>query len=124
MTFLHFNIYAWAPPPHHYMLGSISTFKHDDLSALKHLFVGPLILRAVSTFKCDNLSALKHLCVGPLHHTTKSLVQFQHSSVIVFLTLKHLCLGSQNIRKNRIKHSSESPKTFKCSLALTTQVIL
>ena len=82
------------------MLGLVSTFKHDDLSALKDLFV------------------------GPLHHITLSLVQFQHSSMMVFFALKHVCLGAQNIRQNIIKHSSESPKTFKCSHALSSQVIL
>ena len=51
------------PPPCHYILGSVSTFKHNDISVFKHL------------------------CVGPLHHTTISLVQFQHSSVMTFLHL-------------------------------------
>ena len=36
---------------------------------------------------------LKHLCIGHFHHTTLSLVQFQHSSTMTFLHLKHLCMG-------------------------------
>ena len=69
-----FNIQGWwpvctktfmsvSPSPHHYTLGSVSTFKGDDLFALKHLWV------------------------YPLHHITIPLVQFQHSSVMTFLHL-------------------------------------
>ena len=28
VTFLHLNIYAWVPPPYHYILSSISTLKY------------------------------------------------------------------------------------------------
>ena len=108
-----------SPPPQHCILGSVSTFKCDDLFALKHSCVGPLhhttIFWVVSMFKCDDLSALthlcmapqphhyilgsvstfksddlftfKHLCIVPLHHTTLSLVQFYHSSLMIFLHL-------------------------------------
>ena len=63
MTFLHLNIYVWIPLPHLSILGS------------------------VLTFKCDDLSALRHLCVGPLYHTILSLVKFQHPSMMTFLDL-------------------------------------
>ena len=39
-------------------------------------------------FKHD-LSALRHLCVGPLYHITLSFIQFQQSSVMTFPHLKH-----------------------------------
>ena len=117
ITFLHLYIMCGSPPPHHFILGSVSLFQSDDLSALKHLCVGPLhyitlslvqfqhskvitflhlyimcgsppphhfILGSVSLFQSDDLSALKHLCVGPLHYITLSLVQFQHSGTPFF----------------------------------------
>ena len=42
MPFLHLNIFCGSPLPHYYMcfLGSVSTFKSDDLSILKHLCMG------------------------------------------------------------------------------------
>ena len=65
-------------------LGSVSTFKWDDLSALK-----TFVLLSYSphqyilcTFKCDYHFALTYLCMVPLLHTTISLVQFQHPSVM------------------------------------------
>ena len=36
------------------------------------------------TFKHDDLSALQHLNVGPIHHITLSLVWFQHWSMMTF----------------------------------------
>ena len=63
MTFLHLNIYAWAPP------------------------TTPLYPWFSFNIKYDDLSALKHLCMVPLHYTTMYWLQFQHSSV---MTLLHL----------------------------------
>ena len=116
MTFLHLNIYAWVPSttPHHYIMGSVSTFKLDDISALKtfiHLSPTPhqCILISVSTFKHDDISALKHLCMGQLHHTTISLVQFQHLSKMTYL---HLNIYAQVPSPHYIILGSVS--TFKC----------
>ena len=93
------------------ILGSVSTFKHDDLSALKYLCVGPFHHITLSKIKHDDLSTLKYLYVGPLHHTTISLIQFHHLSMITFLYLKiyaspppHLKVP-KNILQNRLKHS-------------------
>ena len=76
-TYLYLNIYAWVPSPQFNISGS------------------------VSTFKCDDISALKHLCVCPLPCITISLVQFKHSSVKTFLHIyvwvllpPHFILGS------------------------------
>ena len=41
-----FSIGLVSPSPHHFILGSVSTFKDDDISIFK-------------TFVCDELSALK-----------------------------------------------------------------
>ena len=70
---------------------SVMTFLHLKplclitwvLSTTSHHF----ILGSVSTFKCDDLSALEHLCVNTLHHINLSLVPFQHSNMITFLHL-------------------------------------
>ena len=102
-------------PPHHFILGSVSTFKCDDLSTLEHLCMSPFHHITypwfASTFKCDDPFALKHLCIGPLHHIMWSLVEFQHSSVMTFFALEHLCIPSttpKNARKSikTGKHSS------------------
>ena len=73
-----------SPLPHQYILGSVSTFKYDDLSALKHL------------------------CTGPPIPTTTSFVQFKDLGKITFLHLEHLCVPSttpkkcQKIHQNRL----------------------
>ena len=41
--------------------------------------VNPTILGSVSTFKSDDLSALEHLCMSPLHHEKNSITRM-HSS--------------------------------------------
>ena len=76
------------PPPHHYILGSISIFKHDDLFALKHS------------------------CVGPLHHTTTciSLVQLQHLRVITFVHLNICAFSSPHLKS--AKNPSKQAHTF------------
>ena len=84
-----------SPPPHPFIiLGSVSIFKCDDLSALKHLCMGPLttllypgfsfnIYSSLMTFLHLNISAShppnlinakifhqdrsRHSCVAPIH---------------------------------------------------------
>ena len=69
---------------------------------------------SVSTFKCDDLSALKHLCMGALHHTTLSLVQFQHSGMLTFLHLKHSDMGSYHPKHFlHLRHSGMGPNHCK-----------
>ena len=70
-----------SPSVHHHILGSVLTFKCDDL----FLYLNIFILSSVLTFKCDDLFLLKYLCMSPLYYTTISLVQFQHSSMMPFL---------------------------------------
>ena len=81
--------------PHHYILGS------------------------VSIFKCDDLSALKHLCVAPLHHITISWAQFQHSSVMTFLHLNIYAWVLKSAKKKSIQISS-----YMCSPTSTVLVAL
>ena len=57
MTTLHLNIYASVPSSHHYILGSVSTFKYDDLSALKHVSPPPHLKSA----KKGHQNKLTHL---------------------------------------------------------------
>ena len=57
-----------SPQPHHYILGLVSTFKHDDLFALKPFMSGSppphlVQFQDISTFKHDDLSALEYLCI-------------------------------------------------------------
>ena len=54
ITFLHLNIYARVPPPHHFMFGLVSTFKSNDLSA--HLCIPPTTPK-----KCQTMHQYSHI---------------------------------------------------------------
>ena len=58
-----------SPPPHHFILGSVSTYKCNDFSEIK-TFMPPthhFILGLVSTLKCNDFSALKTFMPPPDH---------------------------------------------------------
>ena len=105
-----------SPPPHHFILGSVSTLKWNDFSEIK-TFMPPsdhFILGILSTLKCNDLSVLKHLCGGPLHHSTLSWVQFHNFNVMTFLhgspSSHHYILGLVSTYKcddlSALKHLS------------------
>ena len=102
-----------SPPPHHFILDSVSTSKHDDLSVTDTFMHGSSPTHhciTFSTFKHDDLSALIHLWIPPPNHITLSLVQIQHSSVMTFLHLNIYALVS-------LAHHFilVSVSTFKCN---------
>ena len=83
---------------HHYILGSVSSFKHDDLSALEHLCMGPFYHITIFHVQFQHssefdLSAIEQLCMSPFYHITFSLAQFSTFKCDDFCALKHLCMG-------------------------------
>ena len=110
-----FSFGSVSPSPHHFMLGSVSTFKYDDVSMLKTCW----------TFICDDLSALKvhkDLCkfsIGSIFQIFHwfsfpnfSLVLFSPSphprlslNIIAWLHSKHLCVVVfPHYSQNRLTH--------------------
>ena len=86
-------------PPHHYILGSVSTFQSDDFFVLKHLCMYPLNHTNISfiqfsIFKHNDFFLYLNIYAWvPLHHTTISLVQFSTFKHDDFFVLKYLCMG-------------------------------
>ena len=87
-----------SPPPHCYILGSVSTFKCDGLSALKTFMQGFLsphhyILGSVQTFRHNHLSALgTFMCSLPHIEKCQKFLQnrLTHSGITPIQLLRQL----------------------------------
>ena len=78
ITFLHFKFMCEPPSPHHFIFGLVSIVSCGDLPSLKHPCMGPfyhitLFRGSVSTFRHDDLSALTDWCVGTLHQNYRHI---------------------------------------------------
>ena len=63
-------------------------------------------LGSILTFKCDDLSALKDLCKGPLHHITISWIQaWWPFCTSTFMSPLHHIQKYPKSHRNRIRHS-------------------
>ena len=85
------------PPPHHYILGLVSTLKCDGVFTLKTFMHGSpplqfyidLLVVSVSTLKCDYL--FMYGSPPPDHFFLDSLSIFKYDDLSV---LEHLCILS------------------------------